>query len=380
MPLGTTIPALPARDVPASTAFYVDRLGFTVAHTDGHFSVLERDDARIHLWEAADTSWRARTDLAAKPVVSGAESFLAGTASCRIEVTGIDELYAEMAAAGVAARGERSGSGGHRLRHPRVPRARPRRQPADVLPLAVDGRPVDPGRHHPVAARCRRPSRRTGRGRAPRGRRPRPAASTPPRLGVAVVDPRRAGGVRRERRLERDRLLGQEASWPAGPSSPYAVRLTATWIASSGFGRADRPVAAGDQPGAGALEVAERVLPGRPLLAEERQRQLDHLVVEAGPQHLQVGRDPELGEAAYVVGVHQLEVRDVVATLGVGAARTRRAPRGRRGRRWRGRAPGSRRRRAAGRTPAAPSGRRTSGRCCRSRGRSGRGRARRARR
>jgi catechol 2,3-dioxygenase-like lactoylglutathione lyase family enzyme len=101
MPLGTTIPALPARAVPASTAFYVDRLGFTVAHTDGHFSVLERDDARIHLWEAADTSWRARTDLAAKPVVSGAESFLAGTASCRIEVTGIDELYAEMATAGV---------------------------------------------------------------------------------------------------------------------------------------------------------------------------------------------------------------------------------------------------------------------------------------
>ena len=101
MPLGTTIPALPARDVPASTTFYVDRLGFTVLHTDGHFSVLQRDDARIHLWESGDTSWRGRPDLAAKPVVSGAETFLAGTASCRIEVTGIDELYAEMDAAGV---------------------------------------------------------------------------------------------------------------------------------------------------------------------------------------------------------------------------------------------------------------------------------------
>jgi hypothetical protein len=101
MPMGTTIPALPARAVPASTEFYVERLGFTTLHTDGHFSVLQRDDARIHLWEAADTSWRARADLAARPVVSGAESFLAGTASCRIEVTGIDELYGEMAAAEV---------------------------------------------------------------------------------------------------------------------------------------------------------------------------------------------------------------------------------------------------------------------------------------
>ena len=101
MTLGTTIPALPARDVPASTTFYVERLGFETLHTDGHFSVLQRDAARIHLWESGDTSWRGRPDLAAKPVVSGAETFLAGTASCRIEVTGIDELYAEMDAAGV---------------------------------------------------------------------------------------------------------------------------------------------------------------------------------------------------------------------------------------------------------------------------------------
>src|SRR4051794_31740044 len=101
MPLGTTIPALPARDVVASTAFYVERLGFTTLHTDGHFSVLQRDAARVHLWESGDTSWQARTDLADCPVVSGAESFLAGTASCRVEVDGIDELYAEMAASGV---------------------------------------------------------------------------------------------------------------------------------------------------------------------------------------------------------------------------------------------------------------------------------------
>jgi catechol 2,3-dioxygenase-like lactoylglutathione lyase family enzyme len=107
MPLGTTIPALPAADVAAATTFYVERLGFTVLHTDGHFSVLRRDAATIHLWESADTSWQGRDDLAARPVVSGAESFLAGTASCRIEVNGpdasraLDDLHAEMAAAGV---------------------------------------------------------------------------------------------------------------------------------------------------------------------------------------------------------------------------------------------------------------------------------------
>jgi hypothetical protein len=32
---------------------------------------------------------------------SGAESFLAGTASCRIETDGVDELYAELRSAGV---------------------------------------------------------------------------------------------------------------------------------------------------------------------------------------------------------------------------------------------------------------------------------------
>ena len=84
-------------------------------------------------------------------------------------------------------------------------------------------------------------------------------------------------------------------------------------------GRADRPVAARDQAGARAVQVAEGVLPGRPLLAEERDGQLGHLVVEAGPQGLDVGRDAERREARHVVGVHQLQVGDVVAARGVGA-------------------------------------------------------------
>ena len=93
--LGQTIPALPARDVAGAVAFYRDRLGFDVLHEDGGFAVLGRDEAVVHLWQAGDESWRRR-DPGDPPVRSGAESFLAGTASCRIAVEEVDELYAEL--------------------------------------------------------------------------------------------------------------------------------------------------------------------------------------------------------------------------------------------------------------------------------------------
>jgi catechol 2,3-dioxygenase-like lactoylglutathione lyase family enzyme len=98
--LSQTIPALPVRDVAAAVDFYRDRLGFVLGHHDGGFAVLGRDDAVVHLWEAGDESWQERDSLE-RPVRSGAESFIAGTASCRILVEGVDELYAELAAAGV---------------------------------------------------------------------------------------------------------------------------------------------------------------------------------------------------------------------------------------------------------------------------------------
>jgi catechol 2,3-dioxygenase-like lactoylglutathione lyase family enzyme len=99
--LGRTIPALPVRDIAGSVAFYNDRLGFSTLHHDGGFAVLGRDDAILHLWESSDESWRDRVDARERPVCSGAESFLSGTASCRIEVDGVDDLYAELHAAGV---------------------------------------------------------------------------------------------------------------------------------------------------------------------------------------------------------------------------------------------------------------------------------------
>jgi catechol 2,3-dioxygenase-like lactoylglutathione lyase family enzyme len=92
--LSQTIPALPVRDAQKAVDFYRDRLGFKVLHHDGGFAVLNRNEAVVHLWEASDESWRGREPLES-PVRSGAESFLAGTASCRIATEGVDELFEE---------------------------------------------------------------------------------------------------------------------------------------------------------------------------------------------------------------------------------------------------------------------------------------------
>ena len=92
--LTQTIPALPARDVAKAVDFYRDRFGFQVLHHDGGFAVLCRDEAVLHLWQASDESWRQRAERDA-PVQSGAESFIAGTASCRIVASEVDELFSE---------------------------------------------------------------------------------------------------------------------------------------------------------------------------------------------------------------------------------------------------------------------------------------------
>lgn len=99
--LQRTIPALPVRDVPKAVAHYRERLGFESPHEDDGFAVLARDDAVIHIWAAGDDTWPFRDDFAVRPVCSGAESFLAGTASCRIEVAGVDALFAELRGTGV---------------------------------------------------------------------------------------------------------------------------------------------------------------------------------------------------------------------------------------------------------------------------------------
>jgi catechol 2,3-dioxygenase-like lactoylglutathione lyase family enzyme len=98
--LEQTIPALPVRDSRAAVDFYREKLGFEAVHQDDGFAVLRRDQAVVHLWQSGDESWRERDSLE-RPIRSGAESFLAGTASCRIRVEGVDELYDELSKAGV---------------------------------------------------------------------------------------------------------------------------------------------------------------------------------------------------------------------------------------------------------------------------------------
>src|SRR5665647_2102581 len=89
MKMTFSIPAFPVKDVSQSVTFYRDTLGFTLIHKDDGFAIFRRDVVELHLWEASDQSWRTRTT---EPVMSGAESFIAGTASCRIAVEGVDCL------------------------------------------------------------------------------------------------------------------------------------------------------------------------------------------------------------------------------------------------------------------------------------------------
>ncbi len=97
-----TIPALPVQDIQQSVKFYTERLGFAARYQDEGYCIAVRDDIEIHLWRSGDESWKNKgAELAAKPIDSGAESFLAGTSGCRIEVQGIDELFEEYKRQGV---------------------------------------------------------------------------------------------------------------------------------------------------------------------------------------------------------------------------------------------------------------------------------------
>ncbi|RYZ56519.1 MAG: VOC family protein [Sphingobacteriales bacterium] len=96
MRMKKTIPALPVQDITSAIGYYSEKLGFTARHQEADFAILVRDDVEIHIWKSGDESWRNRGGgLISLPICSGAESFLAGTASCRIEVQGIEQLYQE---------------------------------------------------------------------------------------------------------------------------------------------------------------------------------------------------------------------------------------------------------------------------------------------
>jgi catechol 2,3-dioxygenase-like lactoylglutathione lyase family enzyme len=84
-------PSLPVREIARSVEFFRDKVGLPPRHQEDGFAILSRDTVEVHLWRANDESWRMRKHD--KPIVSGAESFIAGTASCRIRVEGVEELY-----------------------------------------------------------------------------------------------------------------------------------------------------------------------------------------------------------------------------------------------------------------------------------------------
>ncbi|MCA1481435.1 hypothetical protein, partial [Bradyrhizobium sp. NBAIM08] len=75
---------------------------FTIRHQEESFAIAVRDDIEIHFWQSCDKSWKWRSVfLALKPILTGAETFIAGTASCRIQVQGIEELFEEYKRQGV---------------------------------------------------------------------------------------------------------------------------------------------------------------------------------------------------------------------------------------------------------------------------------------
>ena len=97
-----TRPGLPVQSMKQSREYYTYKLGFTIRHQEETFAIAVRDEIEIHLWQAYDKSWKWRSVLLfLKPIWTGAETFIADTASCRIQVQGINELYEEYKKQGV---------------------------------------------------------------------------------------------------------------------------------------------------------------------------------------------------------------------------------------------------------------------------------------
>jgi DNA-binding transcriptional MerR regulator len=80
--LQRAIPVLPSLDLDATQRFYADHFGFDPLFRYPDYAICARDGVQIHFWLTDDVDIPKET-------------------SCRIDVDGIDALYAEMQAAGV---------------------------------------------------------------------------------------------------------------------------------------------------------------------------------------------------------------------------------------------------------------------------------------
>jgi catechol 2,3-dioxygenase-like lactoylglutathione lyase family enzyme len=85
----TAVPALPVSDERRAVRFLESGLGFTeLVHEGQGLGILRRDEVELHIWVADGSA-------------AGAEKHLAGSASCRIQVTGVNALYEHCVGLGV---------------------------------------------------------------------------------------------------------------------------------------------------------------------------------------------------------------------------------------------------------------------------------------
>ena len=81
--LASATPVLPSLDIARTVAFYCGTLGFEEVHAaPREYAIIERGPVELHFWYTED---------AALPKASG----------CRVQVTGIDELYSLCQVAGI---------------------------------------------------------------------------------------------------------------------------------------------------------------------------------------------------------------------------------------------------------------------------------------
>lgn len=76
------VPVLPAVDIAATIDFYQQKLGFTTEFQTDDYAGLRRGAAQLHLWQCSDRA-------------------IAEASSCRINVSGITQLYDDYQEQGV---------------------------------------------------------------------------------------------------------------------------------------------------------------------------------------------------------------------------------------------------------------------------------------
>jgi catechol 2,3-dioxygenase-like lactoylglutathione lyase family enzyme len=81
--LKSAAPVLASLDIERTVSFYCSRLGFTQVYVEsGVWGIVARNEVQIHFWFCS-------------------ERHIAENTSCRVYVTGIDELFTELNAQGV---------------------------------------------------------------------------------------------------------------------------------------------------------------------------------------------------------------------------------------------------------------------------------------